>query len=243
MKKLFSIVSLTLFFFLALILAVYLTFPFDRVVKGLLCHAGVEASEVEFKRFPPTLIVKDAKVSALNTPVRLLKLSPSLGWADFEAHLCGGKVWGEFNFGLSRLTFHLKDLKLEECLKESSLPLGGRLSGSGELTFDGEDIIGGSGSFKVEDFSLVNLKLGLFEVKLLKFDKGADASYRVKDRNLIAINAKGEGDSASFELNGKVEYEPRNPEDSTIDGELKVSFEGTSFTFKLKGKLSTLKVW
>jgi type II secretion system protein N len=238
-------------FVLALILGLYLTFPFERLASDYACKLGVSYSRLEVKRFPPELLFYDLKTDRLPVPVKELTLEPALppGKVNYSAELCGGKVKGYFVYdeSLKELTFKAKDLQVGECLKEKELPfkLTGRLFGSGKLKLNGGHLIGGEGELQFNSLGIEGIKFGLLTLPKLEFGS-VKLRYRVLPNDRINLTVKGDGNFARLNAEGYLNYYPGNFENSFLNLKVALSFErgplkGKTFHFTLRGRLRNLE--
>jgi len=242
MRKALYILAFFIFFFLFL----YLTFPFKRVAESYLCSLNLNYKELEVKRFPLRLSLKGVELPGLPFLVERLSLEPSLTTllsskkrVKFRAELCGGRAEGYFTYPLGTVNYTLKSVELKECFRGSVK--SGELSSAGSLEFKRGELTGGSGDFTVKNLSLEGLSFGLLKAPELRFNR-VDGLYRVKGKNLVEIEAQGEGDEARFKATGVLNYNPRAPMSSYLSLKLAFNLKGSEFKFNVRGSLNTLRL-
>ncbi|WP_457677872.1 hypothetical protein [Thermovibrio sp.] len=236
-----------LLFLGALLLFLYLNFPFERFIDATLCKKGVEAREVLFKRFPPEVILKEVKVKELPFKLDCVEVKPvSPKEFFYAAELCGGKVKGFFTYPLNYLNFNAEGIRIERCTK-SNIKVYGELSFKGNLSFKGKDLEGGEGELSLKSLKVGKIKFGLFSFNLLNLGN-FKGRYEVKRRNSIDINGEGKGRDADYKVKGKINYNPKVPQDSYLNLKVQVKvkrepFKGKEFDFTVRGSLENLRVW
>jgi len=244
MKKL----GYALLFLLSLVFFLYLNFPFERFIQARLCQRGITASELEFKRFPPEVILKEVKLPGLPFRIETLTVKPHIPLKKFDylARMCGGKVWGSFTYPVTEVVFHLQGIKPETCYR-TRVRLKGELSGEGFFRLKEKNLTAGQGSLKGEKLELEGFSFGLFQAELLSLGtfKG---SYSVEGKNLIEFKGRGSGKDADYWLSGTVNYNPKKPTASYVNLKITVlvkkePLKGKRFTFKLRGLAENLRLW
>jgi len=253
MKKLLYallFIFLTLFF-------LYLSFPFERFIGDRLCERGISYADLKVSKIPLRIEIDSLRVPSLPFKVEKLVLKPSFKIfllrgpvpIAFEGALCGGKVEGELtylfsnSYSLKDISYRVSGLKVETCL--NSPFLSGELASYGSLTFEEGNLMGGSGKFSMKNLTLKPSSLALVKEGELFFEK-AEGTYGVKGRNLVEIEAQGEGGDGSFKVKGEVNYNPRAPLYSYGSFRIKVKlekepFNGKEFDFTVRGNLKDLR--
>ena len=243
-----------LLFFIALLVSLYLTFPFERFVENTLCKKGIEYESVEFRRFPPVIIVKKFRYPSVPLTFDKLEVHPSVltlfkPYKKFHlvGYTCGGKVTANFTYPLKSLNFKLEGINVSCLLKEKTLRVKGKVYGKGTLFFgaNGKDLTGGRGSFKTSDLKISGLKFGIFSLPDVKVGT-ARLNYIVKGKNYVELKgeAKGKVDAkASGFMRVNLTDFNRTYLSLTVRVVLKEGpFRNKPFRFRIAGYLSNLSV-
>ncbi|WP_456435874.1 hypothetical protein [Thermovibrio ammonificans] len=223
--------------------ALYFTFPFDRLVGYEACKRGLSFSSVEVKRLPPEVVFRSVCFGSLPVCFERLSVEPrGTHRFRFYAEACGGSVGGELTYPVGKVEFKAEGLKLGRCGGD----LKGKLSGEGSLELKGGKLVGGSGELLFSNLEVSNLKFGLFSFETLRLGR-VTVKYRVEGVNRVKLTVTGSGPDALLRASGYLNVNPANPASSYLNAKVHVTAEsgdlkGKSFTFTLRGTLKDLEV-
>ena len=242
-----------LIFLLSFPFFLYLTFPIERFVENSLCHQKISCKKVEVRRLPLKVELDDVKLSFLPFKFDKVIINPQVSSLLSEekrfnvlARVCGGILKADANYPVHSVKFKLEKLRVENCLKKSSLPfsISGNLFGGGTLSFAKNSLVSGSGNFKLQNLKLRKIAFGL--LSLPSADIGnVKVTYKVKRKNVVDIDVKGKGKDARLSVKGYVNLNARQIERSYVNLRVKLTpyvepFKGQTFSFRIKGFLENL---
>ncbi len=237
---LYMVVFLTAFTF-----SLYLTFPFERVIKKVLFEKGLYPSDVSFYRFPPRLVI--GKLPFYSVTLKNLVVRPlSFHRFKLESEFCGGRLTATLSWPLSRVSYEIEELKLSECpFRFQQFSLEGIVNGKGYFNFEGKHLTGGKGGFDLSKVKLKNLNFGIFSFKELSLGDGR-IIYSVISKDYLSIAGSLKGRDAEVSVKGNVSYNPRNPVNSYLNLRFAIEMKtgklaGQRFNFSVKGNLKSLR--
>ena len=237
-----------LIFLLSFPVFLYLSLPLERLIEGELCKRGVSYAEISVKRFPPTIEIKDLKVSQLPFSIKEVVVSPDLssilaGSKRLKIFLkaCGGDGKVELDYPVSDLNFRLESLNVSRCIKKLPVRVTGLFSATGKLHLEAQKALlkGGRGSFYLKNLKLKELSFGLFSVPGLDLGK-LKGTFTVKRENVVSVEAEGKGSDADINVKGYINVNLKNPKKSYVNLRVKVKpkvapLKGRTFSFRIKG--------
>ena len=242
-----------LIFLLSFPLFLYLTFPIERFVENSLCRQKISCKKVEVRRLPLKVELDDVKLSFLPFEFDKVIINPQVSSLlskekrfNVLARVCGGILKADANYPIRSVKFKLEKLRVDDCLKKSSLPfsISGVLFGSGTLSFTKNSLVGGLGNFKLQNLKLRKIAFGL--LSLQSADIGdVKVTYKVKRKNVVDIDVQGKGKDARLSVKGYVNLNVRQIEKSYVNLRVKLTpyvepFKGQTFSFRIKGFLENL---
>ncbi len=239
-------IALTAVFILSLLFSLYLTFPFDRIATKIMVDRGLTPVGVEFRHFPPELLIGELPVGSLTLknvavkPVGVKKFS-------VEGNVCGGKFRLELTNPIGHLTFKLNSLKLENCPLKIPVGVKGSIDATGNLVLKEKHVVGGKGKAVLLDVLLEDVNFGLFSFKKLDLGEG-NIGYAVKSRDYISIKGNLKGKDAEVTVSGGFNYNPSNLLNSYLNLRVTVKLKkgklaGKEFNFTIRGNVNSLRLY
>jgi len=233
-------------FLVSFSLSLYLTFPFERIVKKALVDRGLNPVGLHFNHFPPEVEIAELPFKGL--VLKSVRVKPA-GLKSFNAQatLCGGKISAEFNYPLKELKFEVNRLKIEKCPLKLQVKLAGNVDGKGSLDFKGKNIVAGKGKFLLSDVHLKDIEFGIFSFKELNLGNG-ELSYTVSSKNYLSIKGKLNGKDAEVSVKGGLSYNPKNVSSSYLNLKVNVKVKsgklsGQKFNFTVRGNVNSLRFY
>ncbi len=242
-------------FVFGLLVSVYLSFPFDRLLERYLCSFDVSYSSLKVKKLPLEVELSGLRFKSFPVVINRLSVKPdflslisSEKSFNVDIKACSGKAKATFTYPLKKLAFSIKGVRLKDCVGNVPVSVGGNLAARGEFLFNPIDlaILKGSGKFSVANLQLGKLDFGLLSIE--RVDLGTlNGSYKVKRKNYIRISALGKGRDAELNVNGAIEINPKNFANSYVNLKLEIKLlsgklKGKRFSFRLKGFVRNLSV-
>ena len=239
-------IALIVVFILSLLFSLYLTFPFDRIATKILVDRGLSPVGVEFRHFPPELLIGKLPIRGLTLENVAVK---PIGVRRFavEGNICGGKFRLELTNPIGHLTFKLNRLKLENCPLKIPVKIMGSVDATGNLVLKGKHVVGGKGKAVLSDVLLKDVNFGLFSFKKLDLGEG-NIRYAVESRNYISIKGNLKGKDADITASGGFSYNPSNFLNSYLNLRVSVKlkkskFAGKEFNFTIRGNVNSLRLY
>ncbi|MEO2069093.1 MAG: hypothetical protein ABGX27_06225 [Desulfurobacteriaceae bacterium] len=229
-------------FILSFVVFLYFTFPIEKFAEHYLCKK-LSFKEIAVKRVPLELVLKKVEHPEIPVTINKVVVSPEILSLSSDVKkffvkliLCGGYVEGKVTYPLSKVSFKVVNFKVDDCKFYKPLELSGLLSGRGTLVFEKENLIGGSGNFRLKNFNIKTSKLFPLVEEFQLQD--AKVKYKVEKEN--KVNFKME--SSKVSMDGYVNLNLKNIYNSYLSVNLKLNFNWQNLSFKLKGFINRLSV-